>query len=642
MRWLVGILTALITIGLPALAQPSSLSTPGETTAGTANTVTVSASASATAAASVIAADTETKPAFDPPAMVLTPEADRLGAVHFSVRAQAPAGLTVQQVATAGGVGFEPFDEGKTYALAADSALWLHFKVADDPSDAEEWSLVLSKPFIDRAEFYFQDAEGIWRMQAAGSRVAHRQWPAASLMPQFRLLKAGQIRVSATGNNDYYVRVQKWIPLRFAASVQRTEQINVATQRNFLTVGLLLGLLGFMVIFSGALSVVYRNTAYAWYAAYASSALLAGASFSGIGAALFWPQATDWTAISTMVFVLLGMAAQLGFTRAMFITPYAGLRGAAPRVWPRVATSTLVLLLAACAVFLAVDKAGLRLALFAVSVVGGFLVIGVLVLRSLRQERRVAGLYLLSFAPMLAVVVLTQIEQLGIAALPWLPYNAPIYGLFFELPLLLVALHLHAKKGHTQAVQKSTLAQTDPLTGFVAPGLYAATLQRMWKAARASGVDLTVVYVKVLNDAFQLGDLNHSSGDKATLRCVRTLRTVAREDDVIARVDERLFALLMPGVSRSERLASKLARLVALGVMVDPDDPLLTPVKFKIVAGSLRSFSGNAQELDIAIQKVMVADLSDGPQGAGSPNYRVICFVGKKAEQPVAVSTSAV
>ena len=186
------------------------------------------------------------------------------------------------------------------------------------------------------------------------------------------------------------------------------------------------------------------------------------------------------------------------------------------------------------------------------------------------------------------------------------------------------------------------MAQTDPLTGFVAPGLYAATLQRMWKAARASGVDLTVVYVKVLNDAFQLGDLNHSSGDKATLRCVRTLRTVAREDDVIARVDERLFALLMPGVSRSERLASKLARLVALGAMVDPDDPLLTPVKFKIVAGSLRSFSGNAQELDIAIQKVMVADLSDGPQGAGSPNYRVICFVGKKAEQPVAVSTSAV
>ncbi len=571
-------------------------------------------------------------PGFAPPVMVLAAGESGLGAVHFAVLTDASLDLTVQQIAAAPSVGFVPFDEAKTYALAQGTALWLHFRVQNDKLGSGDWSVVLSKPFIDRAEFFFQDAQGVWRMQAAGSAVAHQLWPSRGLTPQFRLPETTDAVALTPGHRDYYLRVQKWIPLRFAVHVQRTDQIGEATHRTFLTVGLMLGLLGFMVVFSCVLSVVYRNTAYAWYAAYAAAALMAGASFSGMGAYVFWPAAVTWPVISTMVFVLLGMAAQMGFTRAMFIAPNT------PKFWSYLSTTTLVLLLAACAVFLAVDKAAVRVAVFGFGVVGGFAVIGVLVARALRHERKerherqVASLYLLSFAPMLVVVVLTQIEQLGIAALPWLPYNAPIYGLFFELPLLLVALHLHAKKRHTQAVQSSTLAQTDPLTGFVAPALYTATLQRMWDAAQAKGVDLTVVYVKLVDSAPGARAVYSQSAGRATLRTVRTMRTVAREDDTIARVDDEVFAILMPGVSRSERLASKLARLVALGVMVDADDPLSTPVKFKIVAGSLRSFSGSSVALDAAMKSVLARD-----EGA---DYRVIRFIGKRADQPLAIDTS--
>ena len=562
---------------------------------------------------------------FEPPVMVLARNVARLGAVHFSVRANAPLDLTVEQVAAAPAAGFVPFDEATTYPLAAGNVLWLHFRVQNDMPGPVDWSVVLSKPFIDRAEFYFQDAGGAWRMQAAGSRVAHQQWPQRGLTPQFRLPDATQGSASRSGHRDYFLRIQKWIPLRFAAHVQRTDRTGEETQRSFFTVGLMLGLLSFMVVFSCVLSMVYRNTAYAWYAGYVASALIAGASFSGIGAYVFWPAAATWPVISTMVFVLLGMAAQLGFTRAMFIAANE------PKIWSYVSTTALVLLLAACAVFLAVDKAGVRIAIFGVGVVGGFAVIGVLVARALRHERQVAVLYLLSFAPMLVVVMLTQIEQLGIAALPWLPYNAPIYGLFFELPLLLVALHLHAKKGHTQAVQSSTLARTDPLTGFVPPALYAATLTNMWDTARSKGVDLAVVYVKVMDAPPDLQAVHSQGGDKGILRTVRTLRTVARDDDTIARVGSQLFAILMPGVSRSERLASKLARLVALGVMVDSDDPLSSPVKFKIIAGSVRSFAGGSQALDAAMKGILARD--------EGPDYRIIRFIGKKTDQPISVES---
>ncbi len=551
--------------------------------------------------------------------MVLPSHAARLGPEYFSVRTNAPLDTTVEQIAATAPTDFLPFDEGKTYQLSSSTALWLHFRVQNNASRPENWSVVLSKPFIDRVDFYFQDAQGAWRTQAAGSGVPHPQWPVWGLTPQFQLPDASLPSTSSTatasvlGYQNYYLRIQKWIPLRFAATVQRTDLIAKETQHTFFTVGLMLGLMGFMVVFSSVLYFLYRNTAYAWYAAYVAAALLAGASFSGIGAYVLWPAAASWTVISTMVFVLLGMAAQLGFTKAMFISADS------PRYMSAVSTQALGLLLTACALFLAIDIARVRVALFSFGVVGGFAVIGVLVVRALRNERQVAGLYLLSFAPMLVVVMLTQIEQLGIAALPWLPYNAPIYGLFFELPLLLVALHLHAKKGHTQKVQNSTLARTDPLTGFVAPSLYLQTLASMWEAARTKGVDLTVVYVKVLETSADALAIGKQSTDKAITRTVRTLRTVARDNDTVAQVDDQIFVILMPGVSRSEHLAGKLARLVALGMMVDADDPSSTPVKFKIVASSLRSFSSGSQALDAAAKQLLAR--TDGAQ------TRVIQFI---------------
>ena len=557
-----------------------------------------------------------------PPAMDLLAGTARMGARHFSVRANAPLDLTIHQVAASSSNDFKPFDEGATYKLSSDTALWLHFRVLNNAPKPENWSVVLSKPFIDRAEFYFQDAQGEWRMQLAGSSVPHQQWPFQALTPQFQLPYLSQASGSApaSGYRDYFLRVQKWIPLRFAAYVQRTDQLGEGTQRSFFVIGLMLGLLGFMTVFSSVLCVVYRNKAYAWYAAYAAAAFMASASFSGIGAYVFWPAAGNWTVISTMVFVLLGMAAQLGFTRAMFVTPQSS------RLWPAVSTAALGLLLVACALFLAIDAAQVRLALFSLGVVGGFAVIAVLVVRALQHERQVAGLYLLSFVPILLVMALTQIEQLGLAALPWLPYHAPLFGLLFELPVLLLALHLHAKKGHTQTVQSRTLAHTDPLTGFIAPALYLQTLTGMWESARSKGVDLTVVYVKEMGSPAKSLANAGQGADRAALRTVRTLRTVARENDSIVRVDHQIFVILMPGVSRSERLVSKLSRLVALGLMVDPDDPSSSPVKFKIVAASLRSFSSDSHALDTAVQLVLAK--AEGEQ------YQVIQFIDKTAGQP--------
>ena len=560
--------------------------------------------------------------------MVLTDTAGTLGADYFAVRANAPQETTIEQIAAAGSAGFVAFEPSQTYELNKSNALWLHFRAQPGQRTLADWTVVLSKPFIDKAEFYFQDAQGVWRMHSAGTTVAHAQWPTRGLTPQFRLDTALDLASASATPRDFYIRVQKWIPLRFTVDVQRADAVSQLTQNTFLWIGLLLGLLGFMFIFSCMLSVLYRNAAYAFYAAYAAAALMAAASFSGIASYAFWPGAVVWPAISTMVFLLLGLAAQLAFTRAIFIAPRT------PRVWAYLLLCATALMLIATAVFVAIDQPRLRLLIFALAIPLGFAIIAVVAVRALRHDRPVAALYLLSFAPMLAVVVLTQIEQLGIAALPWLPYNAPIYGLVIELPLLLVALHLHAKKTHTQAVRSITLAHTDPLTGFVAPAQYLAALAALWAAAQDAGADLTVVYVKAVNGAAAtLAPERDPRRD--VLRCVRMLRTVARDDDTIARVDDQLFAMLMPGVSRSERLVSKLSRLVALGVMVDSDDSRSRPIKFKIVASTLRSFTGESTAVDEALRSVLAKSESPG-QAA-----RVISFISKRSRQAVEVDNAS-
>ena len=562
--------------------------------------------------------------------MVLTDTAGKHGSDYFAVRANTPQEATIEQIAAAGSAGFVAFEPSQTYELNKSNALWLHFRVQPGQRTLADWTVVLSKPFIDKAEFYFQDSQGVWRVQAAGTAVAHQKWPARSLTPQFDLSKAlalGPVSgAAADAPRDFYIRIEKWISLRFAVEVQQHDTVNRQTQNTFLAVGLLLGLLGFMFIFSCVLSVLYRNRAYAFYAAYVAAALMAAASFSGVASYAFWPAAVTWPAISTMVFVLLGLAAQLAFTRSIFIAP------GTPKLWATLMTTAIAAMLLACAVFVAVDQPRLRLLIFGSAIPLAFGIIAVIAVRALRHDKPVAALYLLSFAPMLAVIVLTQIEQLGIAALPWLPYNIPIYGLVFELPLLLIALHLHAKKTHTQAVRSITLAHTDPLTGFVAPALYRAALTSLWGAAQQAGADLTVVYVKVIGGYADAALTPAADTRRDVLKCVRMLRTVARDDDTIARVTDDVFAMLMPGVSRSERLSSKLSRLVALGVMVDSDDTRSHPIKFKIAASTLRSFSGESEALDDALRGVL--GKSDSRHG------RVISFVTKLPRQAVEVNSA--
>jgi GGDEF domain-containing protein len=84
---------------------------------------------------------------------------------------------------------------------------------------------------------------------------------------------------------------------------------------------------------------------------------------------------------------------------------------------------------------------------------------------------------------------------------------------------------------------------------------------------------------------------------------VRMLRTVVRDTDIVAHVDNHLFAILQPGKSVGDELSSRLSRLVVLGQMTDKNHSDSSPVDFRIVASSLKSFVGEWHELDSALRQ---------------------------------------
>ena len=512
----------------------------------------------------------------------------------IAVLQNAPSQLKVDQVAVLPASAFALFDPNKTYALSNTKVLWLHFSAIESASSASlNWTFELPKPFVNRVELYHRNALGAWDVQQAGDGLPQAQWTARGLHPRFQLPQLNP------GSNDFYVRVSQLIPLRFDVSLTTTASANFREQNALLANGILLGLMLFVSVFALVLAVAYRNKIYAWYGAYVLSALLALASYVGVAFFAFWPKATWLPEVAHHTFLMVAFATQLEFGRVLFVNPRAS-----PCV-SRVVWVTALAIAASAGYqwFTPQLDINWRLnALLACLVVGGLLMLAV-VLKAAVEGRPMAWLWMLAYTPVIAVLGLTVVEQLGFAPVRWLPYNAIGLAVGFEVMLLLIALHLHVKSNHEWDVRQATVVELDPLTGFLAPLYFPDTLAQLWSETRHMRQDLAVAYVRADIDLRGSRSAVKISDDELVLRCVRMLRMVTRADDTVARIGGNVFAILMPRMSAGSNFAGKLSRLVALGVMRDTDDLSQQIVRFRIAATTFGSFSGTSKQLDEALKQ---------------------------------------
>lgn len=78
-----------------------------------------------------------------------------------------------------------------------------------------------------------------------------------------------------------------------------------------------------------------------------------------------------------------------------------------------------------------------------------------------------------------------------------------------------------------------------------------------------------------------------------------------RDFDLIGRLGRNRIGIAILNVPPREALSSRLARLVALGLMRDADDPTVLTARFSMSVGLRHSFEGNFEALDSALKELL-------------------------------------
>ena len=502
-----------------------------------------------------------------------------------------PAGLTAAQIAAKPEASFTPFNPSAIHATGLQNQVWLRVRVSSEQEIyADAWLIGITKPFADTVVMHTKAKNGTWLSQAAGDWLAHRSWPVRSLSPQFF------VPAQAKGSQDVYIEIRNRTPLRFEVTLLSAQTATIEAQNNFFLIGLSVGLMLLMAVASCVLTAAYRNMVYVWYGIYVITNILVSLAYSGVGAYALWPDATSWPEMSITVLFMLGNVLQLQFCRTMFFTM-------ATPAWIRQCVLGLIALgfFSIALNLYAIANLGSS-AVFAVHVLVFTSVSYLIIASQFSAKNSVSWLYMLSCLPLTLIGWLAVLEHGGWVALTWLPYNAPIYAFAIEMPILFAAVYLHAKSEHAIKIRKSTLASTDPSTGFISSSQHMETLVQAWEQSKKADYDLVVAYVQVQHQLNPMATMGGLSRAQSTERAVRLLRTVVREQDTVTHVSTDLFAILMPEMSLGEGVTNRLARLVALAVMTDQDTARHAPIRFRVAASSALSFIGSATKLHASLK----------------------------------------
>ncbi|MES2510586.1 MAG: 7TM diverse intracellular signaling domain-containing protein [Pseudomonadota bacterium] len=522
------------------------------------------------------------------------------GAVAVAIPAQLQvipglgADATVEQLAALPANGFQPFVPTRLYKVGPDTPLWLKLRIPALPVVAgNDWLLEFPTVIVDRYEFYRQDATGGWQMQAAGDRVAHNRWPLDSLRPRFVL-------PAYTGSGeDVFIRVVHQLPVNLQPVIVSADAAERRDGMEMLWTGLLAGVVLALVVSCVQMTLAYRDRIYGWYAAYLVFTMMAALCYSGVAQRSLWPEATKFASDAIVYFVLAALAFNLEFSRAMF----GGFLGRRLRFASRV---LIALSVAYCVMALMSQRYDRHVVWFYVLALAIFSFTIFTAIRAWRRGVNFGGFWLLVYVPYLGSIALTLAHNGGIINAPWLPTDTPVAAAIIEAIAMMLCINAYGRLRHAQAVRDHVAARYDPLTGFFNLPEFRSTATRVWHAFARSRQDVAVIYATVEQVT---GDTQRPVGIEAVMaRSVRHVRTITRDVDIVGRVDANRIGIVVTGAPSQEVLSARLARLVALGLMQDADDAAVPVLRFRMVVGMRRSFTGSFSALESALHAQLDAD----------------------------------
>ncbi len=457
--------------------------------------------------------------------------------------------------------------------------------------------LEISKPYVaDIALFSprLADAGWQWSAQQRGLRHPVSEGAIRSQYLLFHLPSASVLADQPEAMRFVLLRVQHRLPLSFAVEAL---PVTEALSRSYLRIwllGMALGAIALVCVITAALAWLHRDSAYAWYAAYAGSAWLLCTSLTGFSHHIMWPVGGDWPLSAIPLWGLLAMVSKLQFCRKVFLRPDQD----AWLHWSSLILGIVSVLVGLGYILQNGYWTAFTLACFAL--IAACLLLSVIIgVWGGIQNKALSKIWLVVFTPVIATLSYRLLEAVGWVQAHGFAFSTGIYILCLEVIVMGIAILWFARNRQGTKDRLLTLASTDPLTGFLDGKNFAKDLRQAWDEAKQTGTDVSLVYVSLQEK---------KPSDRLLKRSVRILRTVTNEDDYLARLDERTLALLLPGFGLGDDLNAILSRVVALGLIPDPADRKHPTVQMRIAAVSRRHYEMNPSQLDADLRAFLAYD----------------------------------
>lgn len=501
------------------------------------------------------------------------------------------AGRSEQLVDPGGGLGIEEIEAGRhdlhwrlrgsgdRVRLDDGAALWVRFDVRMERLDAH-WELELARSGTDLISLYHRDAQGRWRVQHAGDRLPVRDWANADRYPVFGL----DARADETVR--YWVRIEH-ARVPFSGELRLHDHNHLREQRiqQQFALGAYFGMTTLLLLVALVNTVVFRDAAFAAYAIYIGLLGLGLAASLGVGGQFLWPGLARWNQVAEFVLLPLMGVAALMFVRQVL----------QPR---RIGRALDRLCLALAPLWLVVVGWDLLLPSQTSLSVGtgvgalAMILVAAMVWMGWRSGEAWVRWFVVGIAPVLLASALPVMRNFNLISSGLLSQYGMVFAAALEAPILIYALLQRSQLQHESQVRARALERTEPLTGLTPREHFLLRLHDSLVRAQRYGHHSALMLVHLDNHADILARHGREVADRALVVAASLLRSLARDVDTAARLDDDSLVLLMEGPVKETQAVNTATSLVAAGLRSSSRLPSGTALRFQVVVALLPDARG--------------------------------------------------
>ena len=433
-------------------------------------------------------------------------------------------------------------------------ALWVQFDA--NTLGVPNWYVEVDSSGIDRVQFFYRDTAGQWVTQEAGDTRSVSSWPLPGRFPTFELSPSSH-------TVRYWLRIEH-NRVNFGANIAVRSLSSLTTSREneqFL-LGAYFGLAALIFLVSVANAVATADRNFAVYALYVISLAAGQMAYLGVGAQHVWPHALAWNEIATFLLPGLSAAAGLWFVRTA-TEPARFSRWLDLGVW-----AMLAALLSAVAMDTYLQTRA-SFTLVMVLTICVLVLICALIAKVWREDNDVFNRYLaLGFLPVI-VMALFPLAR-GLNLIPnsmWTRYGMSI-GAALEMPILFYAMTLRSTRRREARWRTASLTHNDPLTGVAHRPAFELRLDNAIARAKGQHHQCGAMVVHFTNHQAIADEYGRDAADRALVLTAARLRQVVTDMDLVARIDEHHFALLLEGPTLDATVQACATRVVASGLRI--------------------------------------------------------------------------